>query len=141
MIRSPSDLQAGNSEPHSTLGVSPSVTDASHLIDIATETILDSASKSTWFFGTTPKMGLIHAMVNKLWGRQGAVFVTNFKTDLFLIQFPNEASLSRALFGGPWHVGGVPIILRKWDSSIQKLDLSTSKLPVWVKLRDVTLEL
>ncbi|KAJ4830619.1 hypothetical protein Tsubulata_034312 [Turnera subulata] len=68
------------------------------------------------FMGKAPRLGLIHAIFNKLWGREGSIITVPYKEDLFLIQFPTESSLSRALYGGPWHVGGVPLHLRLWDS-------------------------
>ncbi|KAJ4842413.1 hypothetical protein Tsubulata_039880 [Turnera subulata] len=72
------------------------------------------------FMGNAPRMGLIHAMFNKLWGRDENIVVVPYKSDLFLIQFSTKSSLSRALYGGPWHVGGIPLHLRLWDSKIQK---------------------
>ncbi|KAJ4834619.1 hypothetical protein Tsubulata_014937 [Turnera subulata] len=51
---------------------------------------------------------------------------------MFLFQFPTDASLSYALNGGPWHVSGIPLILRVWDSNLQKLDVSSPVLPVWL---------
>ncbi|KAJ4839516.1 hypothetical protein Tsubulata_047357 [Turnera subulata] len=93
------------------------------------------------FMGTIPKMGLINAMLNKLWDRQGAISISHYKDEMLLIQFPNADALSRALLGGPWHVGGVPLVLRVWSSSLKKLDLSSANLPVWVQLNNVPLEL
>ncbi|KAJ4836643.1 hypothetical protein Tsubulata_036530 [Turnera subulata] len=72
------------------------------------------------FMGTTPKMVMISAVLNELWGRHGYISVSAYKDGLILVQFPVESTLSRALYGGPWHVGGVPLILRPWSSSIQK---------------------
>ncbi|KAJ4828525.1 hypothetical protein Tsubulata_002854 [Turnera subulata] len=92
------------------------------------------------FVGTAPKIGLIHAILNKLWG-DGAISVSLYKDGLFLLQLPNEATYLRALSRGPWHVGGVPLMLWPWSSSAQKLDLSSSCFPVWLKLKHVPLEL
>ncbi|KAJ4844460.1 hypothetical protein Tsubulata_046164 [Turnera subulata] len=93
------------------------------------------------FLGSAPKLGLIHAISNKLWGRNGSVTIAPYKSGMFLFQFPDASVLSRALHGGPWHVSGIPLILRLWDSKIQTLDISSSVLPVWIQLRDVPLEL
>ncbi|KAJ4842028.1 hypothetical protein Tsubulata_021917 [Turnera subulata] len=93
------------------------------------------------FMGAAPKLRLIYTTLNKLWGRQGTISVSAYKDDLFLIQFPNEFALSRALFGGPWHAGGIPLVLRLWSASRQKLDVSAAKIPVWTKLKHVPLEL
>ncbi|KAJ4830583.1 hypothetical protein Tsubulata_034239 [Turnera subulata] len=93
------------------------------------------------FMGTTPKLGLIHATLNKLWGRDGPIFISSYQDGLFLFQFPNEATYKRALSRGPWHIGGVPLMLWPWTSSSKKMDLTTTILPVWVKLKHVPLEL
>ncbi|KAJ4849755.1 hypothetical protein Tsubulata_042992 [Turnera subulata] len=68
------------------------------------------------FMGVMPKMGFIHAIFNKLWGRQGPISVSPYKEDLILVQFPIESALLRALSGGPWHVGGIPLVLRRYSS-------------------------
>ncbi|KAJ4844169.1 hypothetical protein Tsubulata_026930 [Turnera subulata] len=80
-------------------------------------------------------------MADRLWGRNGAFFVAHYKDDLYLFQFPSDSSLSRALFGGPWHIGGIPLLLRKWDADIKSIDFSTPIIPVWVHLGKVPLEL
>ncbi|KAJ4827471.1 hypothetical protein Tsubulata_006815 [Turnera subulata] len=93
------------------------------------------------FMGTAPKLGFIHAILNKLWGRDGTISVSPYKDGLFLFQFPNAQVLSRALYRGPWHVGGVPLMLWPWSSTAQKMDFSAAIFPVWVKLNHVPLEL
>ncbi|KAJ4823792.1 hypothetical protein Tsubulata_032018 [Turnera subulata] len=86
-------------------------------------------------------LGLIHATSNKLWGRDGSVLVSRYKEEQFLFQFPNDAAYSRALNRGPWHVGGVPLLFRPWSSSSNKLDFSNAIFSVWVKLKNVPMEL
>ncbi|KAJ4827635.1 hypothetical protein Tsubulata_008252 [Turnera subulata] len=54
---------------------------------------------------------------------------------------PDESSLTRALYGGPWHIGGIPLLLRKWEAGIGPVDFSTSLIPVWVQLKKVPFEL
>ncbi|KAJ4823412.1 hypothetical protein Tsubulata_042678 [Turnera subulata] len=62
------------------------------------------------FMGNAPTLGLIHAMANKLWGRSGAISASTYRDGLFLFQFPDDFAYSRALYRGPWHVGGVPAL-------------------------------
>ncbi|KAJ4834324.1 hypothetical protein Tsubulata_014226 [Turnera subulata] len=57
------------------------------------------------FMGTSPKMGLIQAVATKLWGRQSPVSAVAYAEGLYLLQFADEASLARALYGCPWHIG------------------------------------
>ncbi|KAJ4844218.1 hypothetical protein Tsubulata_003089 [Turnera subulata] len=93
------------------------------------------------FMGQAPNVGLINAMAARLWGRQGTISVIPYKAGLFLFQFPNNISLSRALFGGPWHIGGIPLLRRQWSSTIEPVDFKADTFPVWVQLRNVPPEL
>ncbi|KAJ4842457.1 hypothetical protein Tsubulata_001810 [Turnera subulata] len=93
------------------------------------------------FLGTAPKLGFIHAILNKLWGREGTISISPYKNDLFLFQFPNEAAYLRALYRGPWHVGGIPLVLWPWSSTMKPVDLTSAIRPVWVQLKHVPLEL
>ncbi|KAJ4821830.1 hypothetical protein Tsubulata_043996 [Turnera subulata] len=93
------------------------------------------------FVGNAPKIGFIHTILNKLWGRDGSITVSAYQDGLFLFQFPNEAAYTRALSRGPWHVGGVPLMLWPWTSSFKKMDLTSAIFPVWIKLKHVPLEL
>ncbi|KAJ4844422.1 hypothetical protein Tsubulata_024214 [Turnera subulata] len=74
------------------------------------------------FVGTAPKIGLIHAILNKLWGRDGLISVSPYKDGLFLIQLPTEAAYARALLKGPWHVGGTQLHADQDCSQIFKSD-------------------
>ncbi|KAJ4849046.1 hypothetical protein Tsubulata_031303 [Turnera subulata] len=91
--------------------------------------------------GNPPKISLIHAMATKLWGREGAVTVVPYKEDLHLFKIPSDLSLSRALHSGPWHIGGTPLLLHKWEVNTKPVDFTTSLIPVWVQLKHVPFEL
>ncbi|KAJ4829745.1 hypothetical protein Tsubulata_043740 [Turnera subulata] len=88
-----------------------------------------------------PQIGFIHAIINKLWGRDGIISVSHYKDGLFLFQFPTEDAYNRAVSRGPWHVGGIPFMLWPWTSSSKKMDFSNAVFPVWIKLKHVPLEL
>ncbi|KAJ4842319.1 hypothetical protein Tsubulata_039692 [Turnera subulata] len=91
--------------------------------------------------GLSPKLGLIQAMATKLWGRYSPISVIPYTEGLYLFQFFDESALSRALYGGPWHIGGIPLLLRKWTAEIKPVDFSASLIPVWVQLKQVPFEL
>ncbi|KAJ4836424.1 Splicing factor 3B subunit 4 [Turnera subulata] len=73
-----------------------------------------------------------YVIIMRLWGKSGAIIVADYKNDLFLLQFLTDL-LSRAPFGGPWHVGSVP--------KIQKLDMAVFIPLVWVQQDNVPIEL
>ncbi|PPD90049.1 hypothetical protein GOBAR_DD12986 [Gossypium barbadense] len=42
---------------------------------------------------------------------------------------------------GPWHIQNKPVIVRKWEPGKKRLDFDLHKLPVWVHLSHIPLEL
>ncbi|KAJ4826094.1 hypothetical protein Tsubulata_015191 [Turnera subulata] len=134
----------GDTKPvvHPLQVVAPIFTDESHILTIPPALIQIGRKKFSLclvgqFMGTAPNIGLMNAMASKLWDKQDSVLVTHYKASLYLFQFPSEASLSQALFGGPWHIGGVPLLLRQWSSTIEPVDFTVDAFPVWVQLRHV----
>ncbi|KAJ4834035.1 hypothetical protein Tsubulata_051160 [Turnera subulata] len=53
------------------------------------------------FMGSPLKLGLIQAMASRLWGRNSPVSAVSYLEGLYLFQFSDEDSLTRALCGGP----------------------------------------
>ncbi|OMO89325.1 hypothetical protein COLO4_19801 [Corchorus olitorius] len=45
------------------------------------------------------------------------------------------------LESGPWHVLNHPVVVRRWEPGVTKLDVDLTKFPVWVNLKGVPLEL
>lgn len=104
--------------------------------------------KSLWencligqFFGPAPKISQIEALVSKLWGGRGTVDVIAGENEGFLFKFESKQSMPWALEGGPWYIANMPLLLQKWVPGFNFEKLSTSKIPLWVKLRKVPLEL
>ena len=61
--------------------------------------------------------------------------------NLFIIQFPNSSTRDRVLESGPWHIQNKPLIVRKWEPGMKSIEFNMAKLPVWIQLRAVPLEL
>ncbi|KAJ4848626.1 hypothetical protein Tsubulata_045654 [Turnera subulata] len=139
-------LSSAPKAPQTLKFVEPVFDATTHVISIPPDLLAIGRKKYSMclvgqFIGNAPKLGFIHVVLNKLWGRDGEIVVSTYKDGLFLFQFPNDSTYSRALYRGPWHVGGIPLILWPWHSSIKKPDSSTAVYPVWVQLRNVPLEL
>ena len=45
------------------------------------------------------------------------------------------------LEGGPCNIQNIPLIVRKWEPDMESLDFNMKKLPIWIHLRNVPLEL
>ncbi|GJU61810.1 RNA-directed DNA polymerase, eukaryota, reverse transcriptase zinc-binding domain protein [Tanacetum coccineum] len=55
-------------------------------------------------------------------------------------RFDSRARLDAVLEGGPWMIRNSPIILKKWsvNTSLQKEEMT--RIPIWVKLHDVPIQ-
>ncbi|XVE58896.1 hypothetical protein DITRI_Ditri04bG0205600 [Diplodiscus trichospermus] len=62
-------------------------------------------------------------------------------SNLFIIQFSNEEVRDRVIEEGPWYIQNKPLIVRKWEPGMMSLDLDLTRVPVWIHLRHVPLEL
>ena len=80
-------------------------------------------------------------MVNILWGADGAVDLRPIGSNLFIIQFSNPAMRDRVFEFGPWHILNQPLIMRKWEPGMKSLEFNMSKMPIWIQLSNVPLEL
>ena len=76
-----------------------------------------------------------------MWGADGEVSITLARTNLFIIRFPNSTARDRVLELRPWHIQNKPLIVRKWEPEMGSLDFNMRKLPVWIHLGNVSLEL
>ena len=80
-------------------------------------------------------------MVNLLWGKAGEVDIHPTRHNLFVIQFSDSAVRDRVLEDGPWHIQNKPLIVRKWEPEMGSLEFNLTKLPIWIQLSNIPLEL
>lgn len=92
------------------------------------------------FLGANPKLTIITAMANKLWGRDGNTeeFHDN---GLYYFEFQHFHITDWVLEGGPWHINNIPLILRKWSPNIGKLEIDRTYLLISVHLWGLPVEL
>ncbi|GJY60636.1 zinc knuckle CX2CX4HX4C containing protein [Tanacetum coccineum] len=58
----------------------------------------------------------------------------------FFFKFESQAGLEAVLEGGPWLICKAPIILKKWSTDTKLLKEELTRIPIWVKLHDVPLQ-
>ncbi|GJT94227.1 zinc knuckle CX2CX4HX4C containing protein, partial [Tanacetum coccineum] len=58
----------------------------------------------------------------------------------FFFKFDSRAGLEAVLEGGPWLIRKSPIILKKWSMDTRLLKEELTRIPIWVKLHDVPIQ-
>lgn len=71
-------------------------------------------------------------VLNNIWCRDGPVRITSSDSDLFIIQLTSESTRQWILEYGPWHVLNRPVVIRKWEYGVTKLELDLSKFPIYL---------
>ncbi|GJS46677.1 zinc knuckle CX2CX4HX4C containing protein [Tanacetum coccineum] len=59
---------------------------------------------------------------------------------LFFFKFDSRAGLEDKLEGGPWLIWKSLIILKKWSMDTRLLKEELTRIPIWVKLHDVPIQ-
>lgn len=80
-------------------------------------------------------------MINKLWGRDDSVEICPMNDGMYVIQLPNSSAKDKILEYDSWHIQNKPLLIKKWIPGIKPLQVNLSKLPIWLHLREVPLEL
>ncbi|XP_039041813.1 uncharacterized protein LOC120180569 [Hibiscus syriacus] len=96
------------------------------------------------FLGATPNFSSLQRIVVTLWNKalQGSqVKVSSAGSNLFIFSFNSVSARDWVLENGPWHTQNKPLILRKWEPNLKKLSFNLARIPVWVHLYNVALEL
>lgn len=74
-------------------------------------------------------------------GSWDRVDVLGLENGLILLKFESDQSKSWVLEGGPWFMALRPLLLRQWTPGISLEKLDSTKMPLWVNLRGVPMEL
>lgn len=123
----------------------PELCDGEPLVKISTD-ICDQGS-ALWedsligqFQGTPPPLYQIQSVAYNLWGRYGGVDVLVWENESFIFKFGDLETKQWVLANGPWFISQKPLFLSCWrPGPIEKISLK--KVPMWIKLWGVPLEL
>ncbi|GKB27061.1 zinc knuckle CX2CX4HX4C containing protein, partial [Tanacetum coccineum] len=73
-------------------------------------------------------------------GKHGLKRVMMNTKGFFFFKFECKVGLEAVLESGPWMIRNTPIILKKWSMSTNLLKEELTRIPIWVKLHDVPLQ-
>ena len=91
--------------------------------------------------GKIPNFGYFQKMVRLLWGEDGAMDIKPVGHNLFIILFSSSETRDKVIENGPWHIHNKPLIVRRWEPGMNSLEFNMAKLPVWIHLGNIPLEL
>ncbi|GKC38522.1 zinc knuckle CX2CX4HX4C containing protein [Tanacetum coccineum] len=74
------------------------------------------------------------------WGKHGLKRVMMNTKGFFFFKFESKVGLEAVLENGPWMIRNTPIIFKKWSMSTSLLKEELTRIPIWVKLHDVPLQ-
>ncbi|GJV26039.1 zinc knuckle CX2CX4HX4C containing protein [Tanacetum coccineum] len=74
------------------------------------------------------------------WAKHGLKRIMMNNKGFFFFKFDSQAGLEAVLEGGPWLIRKSPIILKKWSMDTRLLKEELTRIPIWVKLHDVPIQ-
>ncbi|KAF8053614.1 hypothetical protein N665_1392s0005 [Sinapis alba] len=84
-----------------------------------------------------PPGGLVHAVVNKLWGRSCRIAIKKHGDSSFMFHIPHEATRKWVIERGVWHIDDCLLFVAPWSPAATLKTQEISTLPVWVNLKNI----
>ncbi|CAF2190912.1 unnamed protein product [Brassica rapa] len=84
-----------------------------------------------------PPGGLIHAVVNRIWGRSCKISCKKIGESSYMFHIPHEPTRHWVIQRGVWHIDDCLLFVLPWtpEGSFKIPEIST--LPVWVNLKQI----
>ena len=92
------------------------------------------------FVGISMPFFVVNDNLNRLWKKYGLVNVASNYQGYYLLKFNNEKGMEYVLENGPWMINRVPLFVKKWEVGYYLGKPELKKLPLWVNLYGVPLE-
>ena len=84
-----------------------------------------------------PSGGLVHAVVNRIWGKKCRIFSRKLGDSSFLFHIPDVSTRSWILQRGLWHVDDCLMFVAPWSPAASLSLPEISTIPVWVTLKNI----
>ncbi|KAK1267576.1 hypothetical protein QJS04_geneDACA016668 [Acorus gramineus] len=76
-----------------------------------------------------------------VWQPKGNLEVLMRGGGFFVVRFSNKEDLKAVIEGGPWLMGGRPIVLRKWSRGMKMEMERLETIPIWIRFPQLPLHL
>ncbi|KAG5560625.1 hypothetical protein RHGRI_003821 [Rhododendron griersonianum] len=80
-------------------------------------------------------------IAERIWAKFGLIDVLSNDEGFFFFQFDKVGAFREVIEAGPWHFGGRLLVLQQWHHHMCLQKELVSKIPIWVQLYNVPLEL
>ncbi|KAF7145034.1 hypothetical protein RHSIM_Rhsim04G0043700 [Rhododendron simsii] len=80
-------------------------------------------------------------IAERIWSKFGLIDVLSNDEGFFFFQFDKVGAFREVIEAGPWHFGGRLLVLQQWHPHMCLKKELVSKIPIWVQLYNVPLEL
>ncbi|GLT59599.1 hypothetical protein SLA2020_324090 [Shorea laevis] len=88
-----------------------------------------------------PNYGRIVSMANRIWGRKCQITIIGYGKNTYLFKIPDLVTQNWVLNSRPRHVAHKTLVMRKWVADFKGLQKENKKLPIWLKLWGVPMDL
>lgn len=92
------------------------------------------------FLGISPSFSAIKRMVEQQWKPFGPVRISTTDKGVVLFRLPSKESCNCVL-ERLWSLDNKPLILKRWVSGMVLEAFRTEEFPIWVRLKDVPVDL
>ncbi|GJS13016.1 zinc knuckle CX2CX4HX4C containing protein [Tanacetum coccineum] len=93
-----------------------------------------------YFIGKRLAFPVVEYYARNNWGKHGLKRIMMNSKGFFFFKFDSKAGLEAVLENGPWMIRNTLIILKNWSVSTSLLKEELTRIPIWVKLHDVPLQ-
>ncbi|CAN6880659.1 unnamed protein product [Brassica oleracea] len=104
--------------------------------------LLGPENKNEYIIGhfhrcSLPPGGLIHAVVNRLWGRTCRIGCRKLSDSSYMFHIPHDSTQQWVIQRAVWHVDDCLLFVSPWKSVNSFKIPEVSTIPVWVTLKNV----
>ncbi|GJR19374.1 zinc knuckle CX2CX4HX4C containing protein [Tanacetum coccineum] len=93
-----------------------------------------------YFIGKRMAFPVVEYYARNNWAKHGLKRIMMNTKGFFFFKFDSRAGLEAVLEGGSWLIRKSPIILKKWSMNTRLLKEELTRIPIWVKLHDVPIQ-
>ncbi|GJZ57657.1 zinc knuckle CX2CX4HX4C containing protein [Tanacetum coccineum] len=93
-----------------------------------------------YFIGKRMAFLVVEYYVRNNWAKYGLKRIMMNSKGFFFFKFDSLAGLEAVLEGGPWLIRKYPIIFKKWSMHTRFLKEELTRIPIWVKLHNVPIQ-